>query len=176
MADRRRPTISDREDEYKQKRRRIIISPDRADPFADGGKTPDVGSRTYTDIMREQLLKGEENELRRKIAEKSKEGTLVKTNFEPAKETTTTIRKRGRWDQTVNDSFVPAKVVAVTPSSAATPNWEEVSSLQIQWKCLIILVYVCVCVCGCRKLPQIIVGMKHQLIRQEVKLLELLRV
>lgn len=27
MADRRRPTIADREDEYRQKRRRIIISP-----------------------------------------------------------------------------------------------------------------------------------------------------
>lgn len=36
LADRRRPTIADREDEYKQKRRRIIISPERADPFADG--------------------------------------------------------------------------------------------------------------------------------------------
>lgn len=28
-----------------------------------GGKTPDVGSRTYTEIMKEQLLKGEENEV-----------------------------------------------------------------------------------------------------------------
>ncbi|XP_059221852.1 splicing factor 3B subunit 1 isoform X1 [Stomoxys calcitrans] len=123
MADRRRPTIADREDEYKQKRRRIIISPDRADPFADGGKTPDVGSRTYTDIMREQMLKGEESELRKRIMEKSKDGTLLKTVPDPPKEGG---RKRGRWDQTVSDSFVPAKVAA-TPSSAATPTWEEVS-------------------------------------------------
>jgi hypothetical protein len=28
-----------------------------------GGKTPDVGQRTYTEIMREQLLKGEEAEV-----------------------------------------------------------------------------------------------------------------
>jgi len=28
-----------------------------------GGKTPDVGSRTYTEIMREQMLKGEEMEV-----------------------------------------------------------------------------------------------------------------
>lgn len=28
-----------------------------------GGKTPDVGSRTYTQIMREQMLKGEESEV-----------------------------------------------------------------------------------------------------------------
>ncbi|XP_054730483.1 splicing factor 3B subunit 1 [Anastrepha obliqua] len=131
MADRRRPTIADREDEYRQKRRRIIISPERADPFADGGKTPDIGSRTYPDIMREQMLKGEENELRRKIQEKSKDGTLVKSsNGEVPKETTT--RKRGRWDQTVSESFVPAKVVA-TPNSASTPTWEDKTPGDHRW-------------------------------------------
>ncbi|XP_039958218.1 splicing factor 3B subunit 1 [Bactrocera neohumeralis] len=131
MADRRRPTIADREDEYRQKRRRIIISPERADPFADGGKTPDIGSRTYPDIMREQMLKGEESELRRKIQEKSKEGTLVKTsNGEATKESTT--RKRGRWDQTVSESFVPAKVSA-TPNSAATPTWEDKTPGDHRW-------------------------------------------
>lgn len=31
-----------------------------------GGKTPDVTSRTYTQIMQEQMLKGEENEVRLK--------------------------------------------------------------------------------------------------------------
>ncbi|KNE86450.1 hypothetical protein PSTG_20189, partial [Puccinia striiformis f. sp. tritici PST-78] len=35
LADRRRPTIADREDEYRQKRRRIVISPENGDPFAD---------------------------------------------------------------------------------------------------------------------------------------------
>lgn len=29
-----------------------------------GAKTPDVGSRTYTEIMREQLLRGEESDVR----------------------------------------------------------------------------------------------------------------
>jgi hypothetical protein len=29
-----------------------------------GGKTPDLGSRTYTEIMKEQLLRGEETEVR----------------------------------------------------------------------------------------------------------------
>lgn len=36
FADRRRPTVAEKEDEYRQKRRRLVISPDRADPFADG--------------------------------------------------------------------------------------------------------------------------------------------
>ncbi|KAI9582133.1 splicing factor 3B subunit 1 [Glossina fuscipes] len=128
LADRRRGTIADREEEYK-KRRRAIISPDRADPFADGGKTPDIGSRTYTDIMREQMLKGEENELRRKIIDKSKDGSLVKTSSDLPKESG---RKRGRWDQTVSDSFVPAKVVS-TPSSLATPIWEDKTPADHRW-------------------------------------------
>ncbi|KRT83674.1 hypothetical protein AMK59_3699, partial [Oryctes borbonicus] len=45
FADRRRATIADREDEYRQKRRRMIISPERVDPFADGGKTPELNVR-----------------------------------------------------------------------------------------------------------------------------------
>lgn len=36
FAERRRPTIAEKEDEYRQKRRRFVISPERADPFADG--------------------------------------------------------------------------------------------------------------------------------------------
>jgi hypothetical protein len=28
-----------------------------------GGKTPDVGSRTYAEVMREQLVRGEEKEV-----------------------------------------------------------------------------------------------------------------
>lgn len=31
--------------------------------YVSGGKTPDHGSRTYTEIMREQFLKGEESEV-----------------------------------------------------------------------------------------------------------------
>lgn len=36
FAEHRRPTIAEKEDEYRQKRRRLVISPERADPFADG--------------------------------------------------------------------------------------------------------------------------------------------
>lgn len=31
--------------------------------FFSGGKTPDVGSRTYTEIMKEQYLRAEETEV-----------------------------------------------------------------------------------------------------------------
>lgn len=36
FAEKRRPTIADREDEYRQKRGRMIYSPERSDPFAEG--------------------------------------------------------------------------------------------------------------------------------------------
>ena len=36
FAEHRRPTIADREDEYRAKRRKMIISPERLDPFAEG--------------------------------------------------------------------------------------------------------------------------------------------
>lgn len=36
FAERRRPTIAEKEDEYRQKRRRMIISPERVDLFAEG--------------------------------------------------------------------------------------------------------------------------------------------
>ena len=34
----------------------MLISPARADVFADGGKTPDPAQRTYSDVMREKRL------------------------------------------------------------------------------------------------------------------------
>ncbi|XP_044726974.1 splicing factor 3B subunit 1 [Chrysoperla carnea] len=122
FADRRRPTIAEKEDEYRQKRRRMIISPERVDLFAEGGKTPDFGSRTYTEIMKEQLLKGEEVEVRKKILEKAKEGTLkIQTNGESK----SAPKKRGRWDQTVDESPAPTKKKAVLSSVMATPTWDN---------------------------------------------------
>ena len=53
FAEHKRPKIVDREDEYRQRRRNQIISPARLDPFANGGATPDVKSRGYSQIMRE---------------------------------------------------------------------------------------------------------------------------
>lgn len=110
-----------------------------------GGKTPDVNARGYTQIMKEQLLRGEENEvrvssdctilipslllllllqLRKKILEKAKDGSL-KSNGEVK----TAPKKRGRWDQTVEESPVPAKkktlgVSTTANSNAATPLWD----------------------------------------------------
>ncbi|XP_054285703.1 splicing factor 3B subunit 1 isoform X1 [Macrosteles quadrilineatus] len=132
FADRRQKTAAEKEDEYRQKRRRMIISPERIDPFAEGAKTPDVGSRTYTEIMREQLLRGEESELRKKLVEKAKEGTLkpvANGDSKPAP------KKRGRWDQTADGDSTPSapkknKLPTDSPwdkedATPATTRWDE---------------------------------------------------
>lgn len=62
-------------------------------------------------------------QLRKKIQEKSKDGTLVKSSSNgDASKGATEQRKRGRWDQTIDDQFVPAKKVA----GSATPTWNDV--------------------------------------------------
>jgi len=40
MAQYKRPTIADREDEYRARRRNQVLSPDRSDPFLDGKLLP----------------------------------------------------------------------------------------------------------------------------------------
>lgn len=71
-------------------------------------------------------------QVRKKIVEKSKDGSLKVTNGE-AKAT----KKRGRWDQGVDETIIPAKKKILQVSSgSATPVWEtDVSSnLKITWK------------------------------------------
>lgn len=68
--------------------------------------------------MREQQLRAEEAELRKKIQEKAKEGTLNKSSNGDSSQP----KKRGRWDQTVEEQFVPAKKAS---SGALTPTWGD---------------------------------------------------
>ncbi len=61
-------------------------------------------------------------QLRKKILEKAKDGTLQQSrNGDSYK--TVEPRKRGRWDQTIDEQFVPAKKTA---AEAATPTWGDV--------------------------------------------------
>eukprot|EP00965_Chrysotila_dentata_P132363 4376916-Pleurochrysis_carterae.AAC.2 len=81
--------IADREDEYHARRQRIV-SPDRADPFALGDKTPDVSNRSYKDVMAENSIAREREELKRKLAEQEKEREAAAPAGGEAK-------KRRRW-------------------------------------------------------------------------------
>lgn len=60
--------------------------------------------------------------MRKKIQEKAKDGTLVKSSNGDAIKSGPEQRKRGRWDQTIDDQFVPAKKSA----GAVTPTWTDV--------------------------------------------------
>lgn len=64
-------------------------------------------------------------QLRKKIQEKAKDGTLVVTSSNSSNgdgHNKTEVRKRGRWDQTVNQATeVPAKKAALLPMA---PSWE----------------------------------------------------
>ncbi|CAL8094402.1 unnamed protein product [Calicophoron daubneyi] len=113
----RRPTIADREDEYRSRRRLAMISPARVDPFADGEQTPDHRLSTYKDIMLNQQLNREQRLLQAEIAEKSKSGQLKTVNAAAPP------TKRRRWDQPSVDTNGEAR--ADTPAStpgAITPS------------------------------------------------------
>ncbi|KAJ1479549.1 hypothetical protein T484DRAFT_1813823, partial [Baffinella frigidus] len=73
MEAHRASRVSDREDEYKQRRRARIISPERHDPFAAGDQTPDASVRTYKDIMAEQELGKEKEKIMRQVQKKMEE-------------------------------------------------------------------------------------------------------
>uniref|UniRef100_A0A3Q3LPU2 Splicing factor 3B subunit 1 n=1 Tax=Mastacembelus armatus TaxID=205130 RepID=A0A3Q3LPU2_9TELE len=121
FAEHRPQKIAEREDEYKARRRQMIISPERLDPFADGGKTPDpkLQVRSYVDVMLEQNLSKEEREIRQQLAEKAKSGDLKVVNGSAASQSV--AKRKRRWDQTADQ----------TPSNA-TPkkmsSWDQADS------------------------------------------------
>lgn len=100
------------------------------------------------------------------MIEKSKDGSLKISNGEAK----SAPKKRGRWDQTVDDAMTPSKKKTLsvsTPNSAATPVWEgDVSYLFSTYTSSIVNF-----VFSDRKLQQIYVGMKLLVIRV-AKLLE----
>lgn len=78
------------------------------------------------------------------------------SNGDASKPVAVETKKRGRWDQTVEEAFVPPKKVAVP----ATPTWDaEVSEASIKTSLLNIDSSI-------RKPPPIIDGTKHRVIRE----------
>lgn len=75
FAETRAKRISDREDAYRAQRRNRIISPERADPFADdGSNTPKPGrGATYADVMMNQELDKERKDIEKQLREKQLE-------------------------------------------------------------------------------------------------------
>uniref|UniRef100_A0A8C5G6N1 Splicing factor 3B subunit 1 domain-containing protein n=1 Tax=Gouania willdenowi TaxID=441366 RepID=A0A8C5G6N1_GOUWI len=121
FAEHRPQKIAEREDEYKARRRQMIISPERLDPFADGGKTPDpkMQVRSYVDVMMEQNLSKEEREIRLQLVEKAKAGDLKAVNGSAAAQAA--AKRKRRWDQTT-PGHTPGHTPAHTPSNS---RWDE---------------------------------------------------
>ncbi|CAF3330019.1 unnamed protein product [Rotaria sp. Silwood1] len=125
LAEHRRPTIADRENEY-QKRRRMIpgrISPERIDYFAHGGKTPDpqAKARGYSEIMGEVVIRNAQAEARNQLAEKAKavggqSGTTSNGSASAPGE-----KRRRRWDQTAPADDNDPKAKKIAYDEAATP-------------------------------------------------------
>ncbi|EDV26242.1 splicing factor 3B subunit 1 [Trichoplax adhaerens] len=121
LAEYRHSRVADRDDEYRARRRNLIISPERHDPFADGGKTPDPKARTYIDIMQEQGLKKEEAEIIKKIHDNQETAPGAQVNGSAKAE-----KRKRRWDQPATETTPTAKKTsweqAETPSVS---RWDE---------------------------------------------------
>mmetsp|Transcript_16124 Transcript_16124/g.34852 ORF Transcript_16124/g.34852 Transcript_16124/m.34852 type:complete len:1255 (+) Transcript_16124:60-3824(+) len=88
-----RKKISDREDAYRAQRHKRMLSPDRADPFAD--ETPGADLQTYKDVMVGQQLDKEKQEVMRKIQKQKEEELLAKKD---GGEAPVAEKKKRRWD------------------------------------------------------------------------------
>lgn len=85
--------IADREDEYRAQGRKRMLSPERADPFADATPAPEL--QTYKDVMVGQQLDKEKAEVLRKIQKQKEEEASRKAEAggDEAAE-----KKKRRWD------------------------------------------------------------------------------
>eukprot|EP00002_Diphylleia_rotans_P016267 TRINITY_DN3164_c0_g1_i1.p1 TRINITY_DN3164_c0_g1~~TRINITY_DN3164_c0_g1_i1.p1 ORF type:complete len:1214 (-),score=290.78 TRINITY_DN3164_c0_g1_i1:234-3875(-) len=114
--------ISDREDEYRARRRNRIISPERVDPFAMGDQTPNPNLRTYRDALEEKELMNEEFQLKRKIQTLKETGELAAINEAAVakkrllEEAPTPSGRASRWDSTGGDA---------TPAPSSGGAWNE---------------------------------------------------
>ena len=96
----RRKTIAERESDYQAKgrARRMALSPERADPFAD--KTPAPHIRTYKDSIQDVQLAKERKEVMDKIAKKKKEEEEAQAERKrKPEEDIERPSRRGKWDE-----------------------------------------------------------------------------
>ncbi|XP_056007086.1 splicing factor 3B subunit 1-like isoform X3 [Ostrea edulis] len=129
MQEHRPQRIRDREGTYRAQLKNRIISPERYDPFADGGKTPDVNDRTFAKLMMSSALDREKDSYEKQLKEKAKAGELRVVNGSDSQKQAAAAaaeKKKRRWDQATDDSS--AKKAKTTWDAAETPSntrWDE---------------------------------------------------
>ncbi|XP_055329437.1 splicing factor 3B subunit 1-like isoform X2 [Paramacrobiotus metropolitanus] len=90
-----------------------------------GGKTPDVASRTFSHVMREQGVKRDTQEVRQQLAEKAKAGELHSVGNGEAKPA---AKKRARWDVATPDVTAVASVSGSEATPLQPPKWDSTPS------------------------------------------------
>ncbi|KAK2144433.1 hypothetical protein LSH36_757g00005 [Paralvinella palmiformis] len=126
MAEHRQKTIAQKEDEYRARRRQLVISPARHDAFA-GSETPG-DLRSVATVMLENRLRAEQREYEGQLQEKAKEGTLKKVVNGSQSTAAAQAKKRRRWDQTAEDTPSKMKKSSWDAAESATPSntlWDE---------------------------------------------------
>ena len=90
--------------------------------------------RSYSQIMKETMLRKDEADLQRQMKEKAKDGTLKAVEQEPAPKPAP--KRRGRWDVSgalgAGQDETPAKKIQIdtTPSQAPSKTPEAPKTLQ----------------------------------------------
>jgi len=124
FKDTRPKKIADREDEYRARGRKRMISPGRVDAFSD--QKEDSESRSYKDVMMEQQLEREEHQLRIAIAKK-KEAEAAEKSSKPVEQDKKEEKKRKRWDSEAEEPARRSKRSEWDEPEASTPSnsrWE----------------------------------------------------
>ncbi|KAL1932755.1 hypothetical protein VTP01DRAFT_8433 [Rhizomucor pusillus] len=103
---RKERTIAGRQNEYQKRRFNRMLSPERADAFAEQQSSD---SRTYSEVIREAELEKEHQRVMSAIAQKKKEEEQERASA-PAPQVEETPRKKRRWDVAT-----PAHSVEETP-------------------------------------------------------------
>jgi len=88
--------ITDREDEYRAKRHKRMLSPERTDAFA--SETPAPELQTYKDVMVGQALDKEKQEVLRKIQKQKEEEATNKAGGGGDDDKAKAEKKKRRWD------------------------------------------------------------------------------
>eukprot|EP00928_Gymnodinium_smaydae_P079431 TRINITY_DN63364_c0_g1_i1.p1 TRINITY_DN63364_c0_g1~~TRINITY_DN63364_c0_g1_i1.p1 ORF type:complete len:1254 (-),score=316.34 TRINITY_DN63364_c0_g1_i1:343-4104(-) len=114
--------IADREDDYRAQRHNRMLSPDRADPFADSTPAPELS--TYKDVMINQQLDKERKEVLQKV-QKQKEEELQRKIEGKAADDAPAEKKKRRWDSSVGKEDDAKKKKAEEVDKWGTPALAE---------------------------------------------------
>jgi splicing factor 3B subunit 1 len=137
----RKGTIGGRQSDYQQRQYEREISPERSDPFANGGKTPARGDEdisNFAKVVQAKTTKENEKQLRQDISKGIKDGEFTEKEVSAAMAEVVSDnkrKKRRRWDATpddvgqatleVEEDLGPAhlaKTPAIAPRWDATPG------------------------------------------------------